>query len=190
MADQKSAAEAELQKAESAAHKLHPLLTQGNDGAPVTRGELKTVLGDLLGKLAAGGPIEVKSDEVGKMAMALNQLTSRVHANEQALAKLNDSVGKLVGFEFDLKHRVDVLEGKGPAPDPAAAAPASPAAGGAGSSSAPGVDLNGAEDLAKFTVQQLKDMAALNNIDISSVEGHKKEVLVDFLAAALNLMGK
>lgn len=186
MADQKSAAEVELQKAEAEAHKLHPLLTQGNDVAPVTRGELKTVLEDLLGKLASGGPIEVKGDEVAKIELAISQLANRVRANEEALAKLGADMGKLVGFEFDLKHRLDVLEGKGPAP----AAPAAPAGGGAGSSSAPGIDTSGAEDLAKFTVQQLKDMAALNNIDISAVEGQKKEVLVDFIAAALNLMGK
>ena len=185
MADQNSAAEAELQKAEAEAHKLHPLLTQGNDVAPVTRGEMKTVLEDLLGKLASGGPIEVKGDDVGKISLAVSQLANRVRANEVALAKLGDDMGKLVGLEFELKHRLDVLEGKSAAP-----APAAPAAGGAGSSSAPGLDTSGAEDLAKFTVQQLKDMAARNNIDITPVEGQKKEVLVDFLAAALNLMNQ
>ena len=186
MADQNSAAEVELQKAEAEAHKLHPLLTQGNDVAPVTRGELKIILGDLLGKLASGGPIEVKGDDVGRLSLAVSQLANRVRANEVALAKLGDDMGKLVGLEFELKHRLDVLEGKGAAP----AAPAAPADGGAGSSSAPGLDTSGAEDLAKFTVQQLKDMAARNNIDLTPVDGQKKEVLVDFLAAALNLMGK
>lgn len=47
----KSAAELELEKAEAAYVKLHPLASQGNDVAPVTRGELRIILEDLLGQI-------------------------------------------------------------------------------------------------------------------------------------------
>ena len=52
-----SAAESELQKAESKYHRLHPLATQGNDVSPVTRGELRIILEDLLVKIGSGVPV-------------------------------------------------------------------------------------------------------------------------------------
>lgn len=52
----KSAAEQELQKAEAEYVKLHPLAAQGNDVAPVTRGELRIILEDLLGQLGKAAP--------------------------------------------------------------------------------------------------------------------------------------
>jgi hypothetical protein len=52
----KSAAEQELQKAEAEYVKLHPLASQGNDVAPVTRGELRIILEDLLGQLGKAAP--------------------------------------------------------------------------------------------------------------------------------------
>ena len=55
------AAEQEMQKVEAAAHELHPLLSQGNDVAPITRGELKMIVADLLAKLAGGAPISIAS---------------------------------------------------------------------------------------------------------------------------------
>jgi len=45
------AAEQELQKAETEYVKLHPLAATGNDVAPITRGELRIILEDLLGQL-------------------------------------------------------------------------------------------------------------------------------------------
>ena len=52
-----AAAEQELQKAEVEYHHLHPLATQGNDVSPVTRGELRIILEDLLVKIGSGVPI-------------------------------------------------------------------------------------------------------------------------------------
>ena len=54
---QSEAAEQELQKAEVEYHRLHPLATQGNDVSPVTRGELRIILEDLLVKIGSGVPI-------------------------------------------------------------------------------------------------------------------------------------
>ena len=54
---QSAAAEQELQKAEAKYHRLHPLATQGNDISPVTRGELRIILEDLLVKIGSGVPV-------------------------------------------------------------------------------------------------------------------------------------
>ena len=54
---QSEAAEQELQKAEAEYHRLHPLATQGNAVSPVTRGELRIILEDLLVKIGSGVPI-------------------------------------------------------------------------------------------------------------------------------------
>ena len=54
---QPATAEQELQKAEAEYHRLHPLATQGNDVSPVTRGELRIILEDLLVKIGSGVPI-------------------------------------------------------------------------------------------------------------------------------------
>lgn len=56
MAPKSSAAEQQLQKAEAEYVKLHPLASQGNDVAPVTRGELRIILEDLLGQLGKAAP--------------------------------------------------------------------------------------------------------------------------------------
>ena len=55
MATRKSAADAELQSAEQKYAKLHPLASQGNDVSPITRGELRIILEDLLAQL--GSPV-------------------------------------------------------------------------------------------------------------------------------------
>lgn len=47
-----SAGEAELQKVKKESPQLHPLVTQGNQVAPITRGELRIILEDLLTKTA------------------------------------------------------------------------------------------------------------------------------------------
>ena len=52
-----AAAEQELQQAEVEYHRLHPLATQGNDVSPVTRGELRIILEDLLVKIGSGVPV-------------------------------------------------------------------------------------------------------------------------------------
>ena len=54
---QSAAAEQELQKAETEYHRLHPLATQGNDVSPITRGELRIILEDLLVKIGSGVPV-------------------------------------------------------------------------------------------------------------------------------------
>jgi hypothetical protein len=53
-----TAAEAELQRAEAEYVKLHPLASQGNDVSPVTRGELRIILEDLLTQLGKAAPVE------------------------------------------------------------------------------------------------------------------------------------
>ena len=57
---QSAAAEQELEKAEVEYHRLHPLASQGNDVAPITRGELRIILEDLLGQL--GKPVAPKPE--------------------------------------------------------------------------------------------------------------------------------
>jgi len=51
-----NAAEAELQKVEAEYVKLHPLASQGNDVSPVTRGELRLILEDLLAQMGKAAP--------------------------------------------------------------------------------------------------------------------------------------
>ena len=88
MAAKKSAAEQELQAAEAQVHKLHPLMYGGTDVSPVTRGELKVILEDLLGKLAGGAPISLAKDEkaIGDLVLALGKLDGRVKSLEGAAA--------------------------------------------------------------------------------------------------------
>jgi hypothetical protein len=50
-ASKPNTAEQELQKAEAEYVKLHPLASQGNDVAPITRGELRIILEDLLAQM-------------------------------------------------------------------------------------------------------------------------------------------
>lgn len=78
--------EAELRKAEQEYAKLHPLASQGNDVAPITRGELRIILEDLLTKLANGDPIRLQKDEkaIGDMVLAVGQLIGRIKALEDA----------------------------------------------------------------------------------------------------------
>ena len=51
-----NAAEAELQKVEAQYVKLHPLASTGNDVSPITRGELRIILEDLLGQMGVAAP--------------------------------------------------------------------------------------------------------------------------------------
>ena len=51
-----NAAESELQKVEAEYVKLHPLASQGNDVSPVTRGELRLILEDLLAQMGKAAP--------------------------------------------------------------------------------------------------------------------------------------
>ena len=160
MATKKSAAEVELEKAEAEAHKLHPLLTQGNDVAPITRGELKTILGDLLTMMATGKPIALEKDEA-------------------ALTKLTNDVGNLIGLQFeqqkkitDLRSEVDQIK--------AAAAPAPPAP----------ADTSGADDLKKLEIPALKDFAKANGVSLDGLPAplqDDKDALADYIAANMNL---
>ena len=87
---QSEAAEQELQTAEAEYAKLHPLASQGNYVAPITRGELRIILEDLLTKLASGDPIKLQKDEkaIGDVIMAGVALDKRVAALEKAVAAL------------------------------------------------------------------------------------------------------
>jgi len=118
MATRKSAADAELQKAEKEYHQLHPLASQGNDVAPVTRGELRIILEDLLTKLASGTPIKLQKDE--KAIRDLQLAASKLELNTEKLAEA-DLKAETEHAQFalaisQLTARIDALEGKSAAP--------------------------------------------------------------------------
>ncbi len=52
----------------------------------------------------------------------------------------------------------------------------------------PQLDLSGADDLMKFTIAQLKDIAAMNGIDVAGLP-RNKQLLADYIAANMNLKG-
>ena len=122
------AAEQELQKAEAEYIKLHPLASQGNDVAPITRGELRIILEDLLAQM-----------------------------------------------------------GKAPAPEPAA--PVIPAGQGTPDMK-PQVDLSGIEQFDGMTVDEMKEVAKMMDIDISAVEAMDDlQLWKEFVTAAINAKG-
>lgn len=121
MAASKSAAESELQKAEAAYVKLHPLASQGNDVAPVTRGELRIILEDLLaqmGKLApapaapavaapdAAAPAQVNTDgadELKKLSLkALKDLAAKHNIDISALPEEKDLLADYIAANMNL----------------------------------------------------------------------------------------
>ena len=52
----------------------------------------------------------------------------------------------------------------------------------------PQLDYSGADDLMKFTIAQLKDIAAMNGIDVTDLP-RSKRLLVDYIAVSMNLKG-
>ena len=84
-----NAAEAELQKAEDSFIRLHPYATKGNDVAPITRGELRVILEDLLRSLASGKSATAGPDpEVVKLGQEMGKVLDVVFANSRRIAEL------------------------------------------------------------------------------------------------------
>jgi hypothetical protein len=147
-----------LQKAEAAFVKLHPLAAQGNDVAPITRGELRTILDDLIAQLgqAAGAPdLQKVRDDMAAFVTGIGQVTKRVVSLEKAVS--------------------DLLQAglKAPKPDPVVQPP---------------VDTSGVDSLLKLTREQLLQVAKDHNIDISAADGQPDEVLANLIAATLNVL--
>ena len=181
--DQSDAAEQELQKVEAAAHELHPLLSQGNDVAPVTRGELKMIVADLLAKLAGGAPISIASavdpavvtdlaHQINTESASRGALTIVVsdHMSDNGIHHSEDDIIQLVRRE--LMNQAT-----------ASAAPAAPSAPAAG-----GVDLaKGVEQMAALGLKELKELAKRNNFDTTSIADQTDvELWRQFVTACLN----
>ena len=177
------AAEQEMQKVEAAAHELHPLLSQGNDVAPVTRGELKMIVADLLAKLAGGAPISIASavdpavvtdlaHQINTESASRGALTIVVsdHMSDNGIHHSEDDIIQLVRRE--LMNQAT-----------ASAAPAAPSAPAAG-----GVDLaKGVEQMAALGLKELKELAKRNNFDTTSIADQTDvELWRQFVTACLN----
>ena len=177
------AAEQEMQKVEAAAHELHPLLSQGNDVAPVTRGELKMIVADLLAKLAGGAPISIASavdpavvtdlaHQINVESASRGALTMVVsdHMSDNGIHHSEDDIIQLVRRE--LMNQAT-----------ASAAPAAPSAPAAG-----GVDLaKGVEQMAALGLDELKELAKRNNFDTTSIADQTDvELWRQFVTACLN----
>ena len=179
------AAEQELQKVEAAAHELHPLLSQGNDVAPVTRGELKMIVADLLAKLAGGAPISIASavdpaavtdlaHQINVESASRGALTIVVsdHMSDNGIHHSEDDIIQLVRRELVNQATASAA--------PAPAAPSAPAAG--------GVDLTkGVEQMAALGLKELKELAKRNNFDTTSIADQTDvELWRQFVTACLN----
>ena len=177
------AAEQEMQKVEAAAHELHPLLSQGNDVAPITRGELKMIVADLLAKLAGGAPISIASavdpavvtdlaHQINVESASRGALTMVVsdHMSDNGIHHSEDDIIQLVRRE--LMNQAT-----------ASAAPAAPSAPAAG-----GVDLaKGVEQMAALGLEELKELAKRNNFDTTSIADQTDvELWRQFVTACLN----
>jgi len=162
------AAEQEMQKVEAAAHELHPLLSQGNDVAPITRGELKMIVADLLAKLAGGAPITIASSAPAVDPAAVTDLAHQIntesasrgaltivvsdHMSDNGIHHSEDDIIQLVRRELMNQAR-------------ASAAPAAP--------SAPAPDgaylARGVEQMAALDLDELKELAKQFNFDTTSI---------------------
>ena len=94
-----AAAEQELQKAETQYAQLHGLLYQGYDVSPVTRGELRIILEDLLVKIGSGVPIATSPDPAPAPAAP----TIDTSGADQLL-----SLGRDAMLQFAKDHSIDV----------------------------------------------------------------------------------
>ena len=166
------AAEQEMQKVEAAAHELHPLLSQGNDVAPITRGELKMIVADLLAKLAGGAPITIASSTPAVDPAAVTDLAHQIntesasrgaltivvsdHMSDNGIHHSEDDIIQLIRNELLNAHLMATEASAAPA------APSAPAAG--------GVDLaKGVEQMAALGLDELKELAKQNNFDTTSI---------------------
>ena len=180
------AAEQEMQKVEAAAHELHPLLSQGNDVAPITRGELKMIVADLLTKLAGGAPISLASSAPAVDPAAVTDLAHQIntesasrgaltivvsdHMSDNGIHHSEDDIIQLVRRELMNQAR-------------ASAAPAAP--------SAPAPDgaylARGVEQMAALDLDELKELAKQFNFDTTSIADQTDvELWRQFVTACLN----
>jgi len=184
------AAEQEMQKVEAAAHELHPLLSQGNDVAPITRGELKMIVADLLTKLAGGAPITIASSAPAVDPAAVTDLAHQINTESASRGALTIVVSDHMS-DNGIHHsdadiiqliRNELLNAHLMATE-ASAAPAAPSAPAAG-----GVDLaKGVEQMAALGLKELKELAKRNNFDTTSIADQTDvELWRQFVTACLN----
>ena len=177
------AAEQEMQKVEAAAHELHPLLSQGNDVAPITRGELKMIVADLLAKLAGGAPISIASAVDPAVVTDLAHQINVESASRGALTMVvSDHMGDN-GIHHSEDDIIQLVRRELMNQATASAAPAAPSAPAAG-----GVDLaKGGEQMAALGLDELKELAKRNNFDTTSIADQTDvELWRQFVTACLN----
>ena len=102
---QPATAEQELQKAEAEYHRLHPLATQGNDVSPVTRGELRIILEDLLVKIGSGVPVATAPASAPAPAPAPAPAAPTIDTSG---ADQFISLGRDAMLQFAKDHNIDV----------------------------------------------------------------------------------
>jgi len=162
------AAEQEMQKVEAAAHELHPLLSQGNDVAPITRGELKMIVADLLAKLAGGAPITIASSAPAVDPAAVTDLAHQINTESASRGALTIVVSDHMS-DNDIHHSEDdiiqLVRRELMNQAKASAAPAAP--------SAPAPDgaylARGVEQMAALDLDELKELAKQFNFDTTSI---------------------
>ena len=180
------AAEQELQKVEAAAHELHPLLSQGNDVAPITRGELKMIVADLLTKLAGGAPITIASSAPAVDPAVVTDLAHQINTESASRGALTIVVSDHMsdnGIHHSEDDIIQLVRRELMNQATASAAPAAPSAPAAG-----GVDLaKGVEQMAALGLKELKELAKRNNFDTTSIADQTDvELWRQFVTACLN----
>ena len=186
--DQSDAAEQELVSAETQYAELHGVLYQGYDVAPVTRGELRIILEDLLGKLAGGAPISLASSAPAVDPAAVTDLAHQINVESASRGALTMVVSDHMGdngihhSEDDIIQLVrrELMNQATASAAPAPAAPSAPAAG--------GVDLTkGVEQMAALGLEELKELAKRNKFDTTSIADQTDvELWRQFVTACLN----
>ena len=162
-----ASAEASLADAEAAYVKLHPLASQGNDVSPITRGELRLILEDLLMQMGKAAPGTGGAPGGGVGAADVQEL-------QDGLQKLRNDMASMVGGLNQVLQRVIALENAMLPKD----------SGG----HAPQLDMSGAEQFLALGWDRMVEYASTNGIDISVVTPRNEQMLAEFLAAAANLL--
>ncbi len=166
--DQSDAAEQELVSAETQYAELHGVLYQGYDVAPVTRGELRIILEDLLGKLAGGAPISLASSAPAVDPAAVTDLAHQINTESASRGALTIVVSDHMS-DNDIHHSeediIQLVRRELMNQAKASAAPAAP--------SAPAPDgtylARGIEQVAALDLDELKELAKQNNFDTTSI---------------------
>ncbi len=166
--DQSDAAEQELVSAETQYAELHGVLYQGYDVAPVTRGELRIILEDLLGKLAGGAPISLASSAPAVDPAAVTDLAHQINTESASRGALTIVVSDHMsdnGIHHSEDDIIQLVRRELMNQAKASAAPAAP--------SAPAPDgtylARGIEQVAALDLDELKELAKQNNFDTTSI---------------------